>query len=359
MKRKSAAILRSAGLLTAARTLLQRRSLILTYHGVLSAAPGHDPFLNHNFIAADVFDRQMQWLREHYEPVPLGLLVDCYRQRKQPPARAVAITFDDGFANNATVAFPILRRHAIPFTVFVTTGMIDAPGAQLWTERVKRSIYMHEGTSARVSLAGHQFVLDLGSSDKRASSARAVALFLKRQSIAVRDAAVATLEGELGRPALDVNDAERYAFLTWDQVRAMADAGVEFGSHTVSHPILSTLDDEDVERELRESRARIELELKRPCRLFAYPNGSAADFTPRDKRALHNAGYSAAFSLCGGLNTISSDLYQIDRINVGRQLDPLLFEAAAVGLLGFANRTRERMATVAGTPSSFATARAR
>lgn len=341
-----------------ARALLQRRSLILTYHGVLSASPDHDPFLNHNFISADDFDSQMRWLREHYQPVPLSTLVECYRQRKQPPARSVAITFDDGFANNATVAFPILRRHAIPFTVFLTTGMMDTPGAQLWTERVKRSIYMHDGTSARVSLAGRDFVLDLGSAEKRAASAREVNLFLKRQSVATRDGSVSVLEAMLGRPPLDATDAERYAFLTWNQVREMADGGVEFGSHTVSHPILATLDTTDLERELRESRARIELELGRPCRLFAYPNGSAADFTDRDKRALEGAGYHAALSLCGGLNTVSSDLYQLDRINVGRQLDPLLFEAAAVGMLGFAQRARLRMTTLPGTPA-FATARAR
>lgn len=358
MKRRSAAILRSVGLLTAARALLQRRSLILTYHGVLGASPNPDPFLNHNFISADVFERQMQWLRDHYRPVSLSTLVECYRQGKQPPPRSVAITFDDGFANNATVAFPILRRHAIPFTVFLTTGMIDTPGAQLWTERVKRSIYMHECTSARISLAEQEFVLDLSSSGAREESARKVNQFLKRQSLATRDVSIRALEATLGRPALHAADAERYAFLTWHQVREMAEAGVEFGAHTVSHPILSTLDSADVDREVRESRERIESELKRPCRLFAYPNGSTADFTIRDKRALERAGYAAAFSLCGGLNARPSDLYQIDRINVGRQLDPVLFEAAAVGMLGLANRARQRMTTVT-RPLAFATARAR
>ena len=358
MKRSAAALLRSTGVLAATRTLMRQRSLILTYHGVLSEGGNQDAFLNHNFISADVFDRQMRWVREHYRPVSLATLVDCYRNRQQPPARAVAVTFDDGFANNYSVAFPILRRHAIPFTIFLTTGLIDTPGAQLWTERVKRSIYMHDGRTARLSLLGREFVLDLGSLDARAAAARAVLQFLKQQSASARDGAVLAVESALGCPPLGAADRERYAFLTWAQVREMADAGVEFGSHTVSHPILSTLDSVEVEREVKESQERIAAELKRPCQLFAYPNGSAADFTDRDKQALRNAGYEAAFSLRGRLNGPRPDLFEIDRVNVGRQLDPVLFEAAAVGMLGLARRARQRVVEARRGPA-LATARAR
>ena len=347
MKRSSASLLKSAGILASARALLRQRALILTYHGVLSGGGDQDDFLNHNFISEDVFDGQMRWIREHYRPVPLAVLIDCYRHRRPLPPRAVAVTFDDGFANNGSVAFPILRRHSIPFTVFLATGLIETPGAQLWTERVKRSIYLHDGASARLSVAGQEFVLDLQSKEARAGAARHILQFLKRQSVAVREAAVGEVESALGRPPLGARDTERYAFLTWGEVRQMASAGVEFGSHTVNHPILSTLDAADVEREVRQSRERIEAELKKPCDVFAYPNGSAADFTERDKRALERAGYRAAFSLCGRLNGPDADLFQIDRVNIGRQLDPLMFETAAVGMLGLARRARQRV--LAGT----------
>jgi peptidoglycan/xylan/chitin deacetylase (PgdA/CDA1 family) len=141
-------------------------------------------------------------------------------------------------------------------------------------------------------------------------------------------------------------------------VREMADAGDEFGSHTVNHPILSTLDSVEVEREVKESQERIAAELKRPCHLFAYPNGSAADFTDRDKQALRSAGYQAAFSLRGRLNGSRPDLFEIDRVNVGRQLDTVMFDAAAVGMLGLARRARQRVVEARRGPA-LATARAR
>ncbi len=346
MKHSGGHVLRSVGLTAAARNLMRHRAVVLTYHGVLAAGGEEYEFLNHNFVHAQVFDRQMRWVREHYRPLPLSELVSCYRAGKEPPPRSVAVTFDDGFANNYSVAFPILKRHGIPFTVFVSTGLLDHPGTLLWSERVKRSIYLSKCTSATVDLAGRPFGLDLRSRDARATTAREVLLELKNHPIAVRDAAVDRIEERCGRPALTDADRERYAFLTWDQVRTMDAAGVEFGSHTVSHPILSKLDDDSLESELVLSKRRIELELGHSCTAFAYPNGSRADFGEREKRALERADYHAAFALSGQINRRVPDLFALDRINIGRQLDAATFEVAVAGLLGLARRTRDRLRAV-------------
>jgi peptidoglycan/xylan/chitin deacetylase (PgdA/CDA1 family) len=130
----------------------------------------------------------------------------------------------------------------------------------------------------------------------------------------------------------------------------MRAAGVEFGSHTVSHPILSQLDADSLDRELQESKRRLETELGEACELFAYPNGSPADFGEREKRALERAGYRAAFALSGRVNRGTPDLFALDRINIGRQLDEATFEAAATGLLGLARRTRDRVRGVVRRP---------
>jgi len=345
MKREVAKVLGVVGLLSAARALLSARSVILTYHGVLGHDGSGDDFLNHNFIAEEVFDSQLQWLRKHYRPLALSDLIACYREGRQPPPRSVALTFDDGFENNYSVAFPLLRQHGIPFTVFLTTGLLDRPAAQLWSERVKRSIYLCSAHSITVSLLGRDVRLDLHSPSAKADAARGVLQDLKRKPVRLRDAAVASIEAACGRPPITSAEMERYAFLTWEQVRTMASAGVEFGSHTVSHPILSTLDTDSVDFEVRESKRCIESQLNRECETFAFPNGSPADYGQREKRALESAGYHAAFSLRGRLNGRRPDIFEIDRINVGRQLDTLMFETAVIGALGFARRARQRVLT--------------
>ena len=350
MKRSGGALLRSVGVTSAARTMLRRRAVVLTYHGVLADGGDQYEFLNHNFVHASVFERQMRWIRDHYRPVPLSELVARYRAGEAPAPRTVAITFDDGFANNYSAAFPILQRHGIPFTVFLSTGLLDRPGTLLWTERVKRSIYLCDRPSVTVDVLGRARTLDLQSIASRTAAAREVLLELKHQPIPSRDAAVAGIEATCGTPALGPADHERYAFLSWDQVRAMRAAGVEFGSHTVNHPILSQVDSDSLAFELGESKRRIEAELGEPCDLFAYPNGSPADFGDREKRELEQAGYRAAFALSGRVNGRMPDLYALDRINVGRQLDGATFELAAAGLLGLARRTRDRVRAVVQRP---------
>jgi peptidoglycan/xylan/chitin deacetylase (PgdA/CDA1 family) len=331
------------GVLSAARVVQRSRSVILTYHGVLSGTDNRYDFLNQNFIAASVFEEQIRYLARHYAPQRLADLVSCYRRNVPPPARSVVVTFDDGFENNYSVALPILQKHGVPVTVVLTTGMLDSPGAQLWTERIKRAICFCTRDTFALRLLDREIPCRLTSALSREALARQVLGLLKREPARSRDAVVAAIEDACGRPALQPHEMERYRFLTWAQVRAMSAAGVEFGSHTVSHPILSTLDDEGLRAELVISREQIESELGQECYAFAYPNGSHADFGPRDKRALQAAGYSCGLSLEGTLNGAGVDLYELDRINVGRRLNGPIFEAAVAGVLGGAARAREKL----------------
>src|SRR5688500_6772126 len=106
MKRKGLALARNLGLVAVSRALHRGRAAILTYHGILPGDDDRYEFLNHNFVSEAMFDRQLRYLRRHYRPISLPDLVDCYQRNERPPAGALAITFDDGFANNYSVAFP-------------------------------------------------------------------------------------------------------------------------------------------------------------------------------------------------------------------------------------------------------------
>jgi peptidoglycan/xylan/chitin deacetylase (PgdA/CDA1 family) len=316
--------------------------VILTYHGVLSGSAEYS-FLNHNFIAAEVFEQQLKHICQYYRPIALRDLIACYEKGIAPPHHALAVTFDDGFANNYSIAYPLLRRYGVPFTVFLTTGLIDRPGAQLWTERVKRAIFLYPGDAVVLPLLGEEARYSLTSARTRAAAAREVLLTLKSLPVAQRNAGVEAIERVCGHAPIGADERERYDFLSWEQILEMASAGVEFGSHTVDHPILATLDTAALHTEINESKRRIEESLERPCYAFAYPNGSAADYGQREMRALRAAGYRCALSLRFTVNGRHPDLFQLDRINVGRQLDRSMFEAEAAGVIAGVRAARRMM----------------
>ena len=101
---------------------------------------------------------------------------------------------------------------------------------------------------------------------------------------------------------------------SWDRLRELADRGVEIGSHTCSHPHIPLLGDDELDRELRESRTRLEDELRRPCRFLAYPFG---DEDGRVHAAARRAGYEAAFALPGDVAT--TDHFAVPRLGVWRR----------------------------------------
>jgi peptidoglycan/xylan/chitin deacetylase (PgdA/CDA1 family) len=258
------------------------------------------------------------------------------------PERALAVTFDDGFANNHRFAWPILRKYGVPVTVFLATGHIGVPGAQLWTERVKRAIFLSALPLLPAIVPGVG-PLPLQNATHRADSARKVLGRMKRMTPVDRDSCLAELERVCGRPPLASDDRARYDFLTWDDVKAMATEGAEFGSHTVTHPIMSTIDDQALAWEVEHSRQDVESHLQRPCLTFAYPNGQPGDFGDRERGALAGAGYAVAFKLFGGLNPSLADPLALDRVNITRGVSPAMFNVMVTGTLRLGKDVKARL----------------
>ena len=108
-------------------------------------------------------------------------------------------------------------------------------------------------------------------------------------------------------------DPEHMATMDWDMLRGLVERGVDIGSHTINHPHLPQLADEELDRELRDSRSRLEDQLGRPCKFLAYPYG---DDDERVYRAAERAGYEGAFSLRGADR---HDRFAIPRVDIYRK----------------------------------------
>jgi peptidoglycan/xylan/chitin deacetylase (PgdA/CDA1 family) len=337
------------------RFLRRDRAVILTYHGVLQKT--QDGYENRNCVDAQMFDRQMAFMKRHYNVVPLADLTQWLSTGKEMPPYTAAITFDDGFRNSFTVALPILRKYRLPATVFLTTSFIGGEELGLWTEQVDRLLQEAPVETVRIVVNGKEREYPLRTKADREAASDRVRGYLKTLPPERRQSVMTTLLGQMlaktggtklntenvpkyselnGQTAAEIE--ERYAFLTWEQVQAMARHQITFGSHTHTHPIMATLDEEKARFELAESRRLIEDRLGTPCRLFSYPNGTAADFGPREQRLLQQHGYIAAVSQIDGFNDASTDLTALRRINVGRNEKLSFFVAKISGLWSLLKR---------------------
>jgi peptidoglycan/xylan/chitin deacetylase (PgdA/CDA1 family) len=333
------------GVFRLGRYLQRRRALILTYHGVLQE--GRDTYVNRNCVEAAMFDRQMAYLARHYHVISLSDLILRLRRKQKLPPYTAAITFDDGFRNNFTFAWRILKKYRLPATIFLTTAYIGAAELGLWTERADRVIYDQSLEELYLDFDGRRKTFPLRSGVDREAASDRIRAYLKRLSPQQRENAIAALVQQTGAPGNNNNGGEgtakpasaqelaeiedRYAFLDWQQVRMMAQDQITFGSHTHTHSIVSTLSEAEAHFELNESRRLIEQELG-VCNLFSYPNGSEKDFGPRDQLLLKKLGYHAAVSQINGFNDNRTDLMALRRINIPRHPDFNFFLAKISGV---------------------------
>jgi peptidoglycan/xylan/chitin deacetylase (PgdA/CDA1 family) len=238
----------------------------------------------------------------------MDLLELAERSRKGTvPPGAVAITFDDGYRDNYEYAFPILKKYGLTATIFVATGVTGSSNL-LWHDRMFDAFRYTTKERARV-LNWNLPELILDSPEKRQESVNSVR------------ARARTLWGDaLSRFTDDIEDALRPQvpsgpprMLNWDQIKEMHRAGIAFGSHTVTHPILSFLPRHELIVEIGDSKRHLEEQLGEPICTFAYPNGQVADFGDEAKAVLQECGYRCAVTTISGFNRNLADPFELKR----------------------------------------------
>ncbi len=278
-----------------------RRSeaIILTYHRVIEK---WDRTLDYSqpgmVVTTETFERQIHFLQDQFDIVPLRCSIgehDTHRSYVRP--RCI-ITFDDGWRDNYEIAFPILRKHRVPATLFLSTEFIDTERIFWHTELI--SLLLHGELSEVIR---HQSVFE---SYPACVRHRLIELARMKRSPSAHDVdplieAVKECNDDISERLIrDLNDvvkcgrplfSGRRFFLDWDQVREMAGAGLEIGSHGCSHRILTRLKTEEAKEEMIRSKAEIEGRIGLEAQHFAFPNEAAN----RDLLALAEvAGYRTA-----------------------------------------------------------------
>jgi peptidoglycan/xylan/chitin deacetylase (PgdA/CDA1 family) len=254
---------------------------------------------------AQRFERLMRFAARSFNVMTLGRASALLAEGTLPP-RALVITFDDGYADNADVALPILQRHGLVATFFVASGFLD--GGLMWNDSIIESI--RGCLLDRVDLA--EFDLGcrpLANAAERVACISALLAKIKYLNLPEREAAVAQV-----RRAAGVNRLPDDLMMRSEQVRQLHRAGMEIGAHTVSHPILTMLQAPDAEREIAEGRAHLQRIIDAPVDVIAYPNGKPLrDYDATHVAMVRRLGFRAAVSTAAGAAGSGDDPHQLPR----------------------------------------------
>ncbi len=282
-----------SGLLALAQRRMRRGLTVLTYHRVLANAACADyPFAS-LAISEATFRDEVAWLAANCE---VRVLRDAL-ERVDAPRRGrplVAITFDDGYADNAEIAAPILEAAGLRATFFVCTEFV-ATGRTLWFDRVAASLSVLQESSSSEAEVG---ALKLFGSVQREARVQAL-----------EEAARAVDGGNLL-----AQQAQRFLPLTPAQLTNMARAGHEIGSHTARHALLTELEDEELRGELEAAQRSIRDWTGAAPAGLAYPNGN---YDARVIGLTRAMGHRYACTTEAGRFTRGTDPWRIARVHVG------------------------------------------
>jgi peptidoglycan/xylan/chitin deacetylase (PgdA/CDA1 family) len=310
----------------------QPRAVILAYHRVIDI--DSDPQLLN--VSPEHFAQHLKVIRQCYQPISLRDLVHQLDEG-QVPDRAVVITFDDGFADNLHYAKPLLERHQIPATVFVTAGAVDKP-IEFWWHDLERILLQpgtlpnqlsltingvayerHLGDSATYSEAEYQRyhawdVLKPKSPTPRHTLYRELCSLIRPLSTSTRQQLIREIVvwagvTEAGRP-------ENLALTCAELQRLAIGNLVEVGTHTMTHPVLSAISKAEQQSEIQQSKETLEHLLKQPVTSFAYPYGTKADYTSETVEIARSLGLSCTCSNFEGVVWKGVDRFQLPRFLV-------------------------------------------
>jgi peptidoglycan/xylan/chitin deacetylase (PgdA/CDA1 family) len=298
----------------------RERFRILTYHRFsVPGLPG----------AMETLDRQCAFLRRHFQPVPLAEIARSLDTGAPLPPGAVAVTVDDGYRDFLLDAFPVFEKWRIPATVFLMTDFIDRKTWPWWSQ-VEYAV--RHGRARRVRLCFPPNLpereLPLESREQRQRAEAVIREQLVkipgRERLAFMESLAGIFDLEIPREA-----PPEHAALTWDDVRRLTGAGVEFGAHTKTHPILPLEDEASIEEEIAGSKARIEEEVGQPALHFCYPNG---DYNDAAIAAVARCGFQTAVTIHSGLNAPRANRYLLKRLSIDFDSTDAYFREHVAGM---------------------------
>lgn len=315
--------------------------LILTYHRITDEPDLHDPLK----VSVVSFEKQVIFLKKHYTIISGEQLTDIIKNNKPFPENSCLITFDDGWSDNYTNAFPILKKYKAPAIIFISTDYIGT-NRIFWHEKLC-NILLKASNYKKLNNIKYKWPVSIGGKisnivkapeHQRRPLINDLVEFIKSYSLDEINNLIRELEALFEV----VEEVSQPVMLSWEQVKEMSQNNICFGSHTKSHAILTQISTDKVIEELKESKNIIENKLGKPVHFFAYPNGNYNEIIIKVTKEI---GYLASFTCLTGVNYSYKNLnffelkrkHMIDECSLGldKQFSELFLKVELSGIKNY------------------------
>lgn len=303
-----------------------KKALVLCYHRVIAGPPDSYSTPGTQLDLAN-FRSHLAFLLRNYKIIRLSELIQELVERKELSDENYAVlTFDDGFIDGYTNIFPLLKEFAIPATFFVSPWAISS-GSLYWQDELWYCLNSVNGPLTHLHFGDFDLPI-VSQTDKLNARAQMVKILSLRNSWQ-RDELLSEIKVSLGMANQDVSSRPR--MLTRENTAEMAASGlVEWGAHSLTHPMLPFCTEDQLEIEVKESKNDLESMFGSPVDYFAYPFGK---HTQRAADAVQRFGYKAAVTTNDGFVAPGDDLFLLNRLNVFR--DDTFVSLAAQKIMRF------------------------
>jgi peptidoglycan/xylan/chitin deacetylase (PgdA/CDA1 family) len=316
-------LLHEAGWLRGVRYWNRRGFRILMYHDFPSNVPG----------LPEALRRQCAHINRYYNVVSMTEIARHLREGTRLPPNALAVTVDDGNRDFLLNGYPVFYAHHIPVTVFLVSGFLDGK-LWLWWDQISYLVEKSRRKSFEVRLfVGESPVkFTLETAEQRQHALSTITEAMKEVGASARMDVVNSLPRLLD-VELPKDAPSHMAPLEWPEVRDLAQKGVDFGAHTVTHPVLSRIaDPAELVEEIERSKQRIEQELGRPVLHFCYPYGRREDFNDETVKVVGQCQFLTAVTAQPGLNFHTTHPFRLRRLSAEPTMPEFYFKESLAGL---------------------------
>jgi peptidoglycan/xylan/chitin deacetylase (PgdA/CDA1 family) len=301
------------------------RAAILCFHGVVDRHCDQD--VEREMLEVRAFRKLLCVLRRSFNVISLAQLVTCIQEQQSPPPRSIVLTFDDGYANNHAVAAEELQRCRMPWSAFLPAMLIET-GARQWIDDVR--LLMHRGSRRRLALhwGKHELSLDLTTRRGRHEAVHGIHQLCRYVPENVRRERLRELYGFYSEDEMQsLREAfPSFAPMTWDQARELKSAGVDVGSHALTHIALAPQAPETIRCEVVTARQLLQERIGDHSPHFSYPYGREASISEHTEAELVRAGHTCGLTLeQDAIHCTSADLLRLPRIIVSPLVGKVLF----------------------------------
>ena len=255
------------------------------------------------------FKREIKFLKSYFDIISLDKAINKFQNKEGFDKPTVCITVDDGYKDNYDLLFPVLVEENVTATIFLSTGVIGTDHMN-WYDRLAQIILHAPDHPFSVQGLLDEKTFQMNSMRAKRSAYVEIVETLKNMDIRQRDKCLKNIESCLGSPK-----AVTRIMLNWEEVRKMKEAGIAFGAHTHTHPILTRMPLEEAKKDILRSKQKIEQEFGIEVEHFAYPNGRKEDFNDDLREYCKEIGFSSISTLDYGNNKTSSDIWALKRIS--------------------------------------------